>query len=147
MDAGQFKKIEAPYKIEDFTAIICEDEKWPGKLNGTGTIICFICKREMYKTIARGMKGGITNFRNIADVLCEDIGFIYSGVIEENKAGITLDIVDANGDHTNRSVGAVKPDWEDYIKPGSGSQEVNLGNGKVTIEYQFGKINKKQNRV
>lgn len=147
MDAGQYKKIEAPYKIEDFTAMICENEKWPGKLNGTGTIIRFICKREMYKTIARGMKGGITNFRNIADVLCEDIGFIYSGVIEENKAGITLDIVDANGDRTNRSVGAVKPDWEDYIKPKSGSQEVDLGNGKVTIEYQFGKINKKQNRI
>lgn len=146
LDAGQFKKIEAPYKIENFTAKICKEEKWPGKLNGTGTIIQFICKKEMYKTIARGIRGGMSNFRNIADVLCEDIGFIYSGVIEENKASITLDIKDVNGDHINRSVGAVKPDWEDYIKPGSGSEEVNLGNGKVIIEYQFGKINEKQER-
>ena len=69
------------------------------------------------------------------------------GVIEENRASITLDIVDVSGDHINRSVGAVKPDWEDYIKPGSGSQEVNLGNGKVTIEYKFGKVNKKQERL
>ena len=146
IDLDQFKKIEAPYKIEDFSACICKGEKWPGKLNGTGTIIQFTCKREMYKTIARGIKGGMSNFQSIADLLCEDIGFIYSGVIEENRASITLDIVDANGDHKNRTVGAVKPDWEDYIKPGSGNQNVDLGNGNVTIEYQFGKINKKQER-
>lgn len=146
MDVQQFKKIEAPYKIEDFSAKICKNEKWPGKLNGTGTIICFTCKREMYKTIARGLKGSWSKLLPIADILCEDIGFIYSGIIEENKASITLDIVDANGYHINRSVGAVKPDWEDYIKPGSGSQDVDLGNGKVTIEYQFGKLSKKQGR-
>lgn len=146
INAEQFKKIEAPYKIENFSAKICKNEKWPGKLNGTGTIIRFVCKKDMYRTIARGIRGGMTNFRNIADVLCEDIGFIYSGVIEENRASITLDIVDVNGDHINRSVGAVKPDWEDYIKPGSGNQEVDLGNGKVAIEYQFGKVNKKPER-
>ncbi|MCH5270240.1 MAG: sensor histidine kinase [Lachnospiraceae bacterium] len=147
IDTQQFKKIEAPYKIENFSAKICTNEKWPGKLNGTGTIIQFTCKKEMYKTIAKGLRGGISNFRSIADILCEDIGFIYSGVIEENRASITLDIADVSGDHINRSVGAVKPDWEDYIKPGSGSQEVNLGNGRVTIDYKFGKINKKQERL
>jgi len=88
----------------------------------------------------------MTNFLNIADVLCEDIGFVYSGVIKENKASITLDITDAQGVHTNRAVGAIEPDWEDYIKPGSGTEEVDLGNGKVTVEYQFGKINEKQER-
>lgn len=144
--AGQFKKIKAAYQIENYTATICSEEKWPGKLNGTGTIIQFICKKEMYRTIARGIKGGMTNFLNIADVLCEDIGFVYSGVIKENKASITLDITDAQGIHTNRAVGAIEPDWEDYIKPGSGAEEVDLGNGKVTVEYQFGKINEKQER-
>ena len=83
----------------------------------------------------------------IADILCEDIGYIYSGVIEESKAGITLDIIDSNSNHINRAVGAVKPDWEDFIKPGSGSEEYDLGKGKVTIEYKFGKINEKQSRV
>lgn len=147
VDADQFKKIEAPYKIENYTAKLCKNEKWPGKLNGTGTIIQFTCKREMYKTIARGIQGGMSNFRNIANVLCEDIGYIYAGVIEENKASITLDIVDAQGDRISRAVGAVKPDWEDFIRPGSGSEDVDLGEGKVTIEYQFGKINEKQQRV
>lgn len=147
VNAGQFKKIRAPYKIEGFEAAICKDEKWPGKLNGTGTIIQFVCKYDMYKTIARGIRGGVSDFLRIADILCEDIGFIYSGVIEENRASITLDILDGQGHHINRAVGAVKPDWEDFIKPGSGSEEVDLGNGKVTIEYKFGKINKKQQRV
>ncbi len=148
MDAEQFKEIEAPYKIENFSAKICTNKKWPGKLNGTGTIIRFICKKQMYKTIVRGVQGkaNLSNFRAIADYLCEDIGFVYSGIIEENRASITLDIVDANGDHINRTVGAVKPDWEGYIKPGSGTEKVDLGNGEVAIEYQFGKINKKPKR-
>ena len=146
LNSKQFKKIEAPYKIEKYMAKICKDEKWPGKLNGTGTIVQFVCKKEMYRTIAKGIKGRVTNFLSIADILCEDIGFIYSGVIEENKASITLDISDGQGQRINRAVGAVKPDWEDFIKPGSGSEVVDLGNGKVTIEYKFGKINEKQSR-
>ena len=47
IDEGKFKKIEAPYKIDNFTAKICTVEIWPGKLNGTGTIIKFVCKKEM----------------------------------------------------------------------------------------------------
>lgn len=147
MEVEQFKKIEAPYKIENFSAQICKNKKWPGKLNGTGTIVRFTCKKEMYKTIAKGIKGGMSSFWKIADVLCEDIGFVYAGVIEGNKASITLDMIDKNGDRKNRPVGAVKPDWEDYIIPGSGSQEVDLGNGKVIIEYQFGKMNTKSERI
>ncbi|MGF0019924.1 hypothetical protein [Sporofaciens sp. SGI.106] len=143
---GLFKKISAPYKIDGFTGIICRDKKWPGKLNGSGTIIKFTCTREMYLTIARGIRGGMTNFKSIADVLCEDIGFVYAGVIEENGVSITIDMIDANGERINRAVGAVKPDWDDYIRPGSGSQDFNLGNGTVTIEYKFGKINEKATR-
>ncbi len=146
LDSVQFKKIEAPYQIENFTAKVCTGEPWPGKLNGTGTVIRFICKREMYKTIARGIPGGMTNFLTIADVLCEDIGFVYSGVIEENRASITLDITDAQGNNFNKAVGAIKPDWEKYIKPGAGNEEVDLGKGKVMIEYQYGGINEKPQR-
>lgn len=144
---GQFKKIGAPYKIENYTATICSDEQWPGKLNGTGTIIQFICKKEMYRTIAKGISGGMKDFQKIADILCEDIGFIYSGVIKENKASITLNIIDVQGQSIVKRVGAVEPDWEGYIGPGTGTEEVDLGNGKVAIEYEFGKISIKQDRI
>lgn len=147
IENSTFKKISAPYKIEEFTGKICTDEKWPGKLNGTGTIIQFVCSREMYLTIARGIKGGMTIFRNIADVLCEDLGFVYAGVIEENRASITMDIMSANGERINRAVGALRPDWEEFIRPGAGMEVYDLGGGNVNIEYKFGRINEKPARV
>ena len=101
----------------------------------------------MYLTIARGIRGGMSNFTSIADVLCEDIGFVYAGLIENSLASITLDITDAQQINISKPVGAVTPDWEDFIKPGSGVEQHDLGNGNVSIEYKFGKINEKSNRI
>lgn len=146
INSNQFKKIKAPYKIDDFKGVLCKGEQWPGNLNSSGTLVKFTCTREMFKTLTRGIRGGMTLFTQIADVLCEDVGFVYAGVIEENKASITLDIIDADGKHIKRAVGAVKPDWEDFIKPGTGSEKVDLGNGDVVIDYAFGKMNIKAQR-
>lgn len=147
MIENQFKKISASYKIDNYKGVLCKKERWPGNLNSTGTLVQFTCSREMYKTLTRGIKGGMTVFKQIADVLCEDIGFVYAGVIEENKASITLNIIDADNVHIKRAVGAVKPDWEDYIRPGTGSEKVDLGGGLVTIDYAFGKMNEKAVRI
>ena len=147
INLNQFKMIQAPYEIENFSGKICSDEQWPGKLNSTGTIVKFTCSREMYLTIARGIRGGMSNFNSIADVLCEDIGFVYAGLIENSSASITLDITDAQQNHSTRAVGAVTPDWEDFVKPGSGAEIHDLGNGDVVLEYKFGKINEKSNRL
>lgn len=144
---SQFKKISAPYKIKDFSGEICSGDPWPGKYNGTGTIVRFVCSQEMYKTIARGLKGGITMFRTIADVLCEDLGFVYAGVIQSGGASITLELKSADGMHDIKPVGAVLPNWGDSIKPGQGSVKVDLGGGDVTIEYRFGAVNETPSRI
>lgn len=147
INKNRYKKISAPYKINDFEAIYVYDNNWPGLLNGTGTIVEFVCSREMYKTIARGFKGGITSFKRIADILCEDIGFVYAGVIKENNACITMKIISDDGETLSRSIGALEPDWEEYFSPGSGSETVNFGSGDLKIEYKFGRIKAKPFRA
>ena len=147
LDKGEFLKISAPYKIEEFSGKVCNNEQWPGKMNGTGTLVEFHCSREMYFTIARGIKGGVTVFKTAADIFCEDIGFIYAGIILNGAASITLNVIDCDGNSLTRPVGAVTPDWDDFIAPGSGSETVNLGGGDVKIEYKFGRINPKDSRT
>ena len=141
-----YKKISSTYKIDGYEGAVITNERWPGKLNNTGTLVVFTCTREMYQTITRGLKGGIRAFRSIADVLCEDIGFVYAGVIQRGDASITIEVVDSNGNFFSRAIGALTPDWEDFIRPGSGTENVDLGGGDVTIEYKFGKINEKAKR-
>ena len=140
---GQFKKIVAPYKIEGFSATI-DTGAWPGQLNGTGTFVEFTCSRDMYRTIARGTKA--SSFKTIADVLCEEIGFIYAGVIKDKSISITLKLFDSSNNENICPVGIVEPDWDDFFQPGSGSESYDLGGGPVTIKYQFGKINEKEPR-
>ena len=144
---NQYKIIKAPYKIKGFSGEIEEDSQWPGRYNGTGTIVKFQCSQEMFKTIARGLKGGYRAFLTIADILCEDLGFVYSGVIQNAGASITLEIIDQKGTHLIKPVGAVIPNWGDSIKPGQGSEKIDLGGGDVVIEYRFGCINEAAQRV
>lgn len=145
LNQGIFKLIQAPYQIKNYTVKICNDN-WPGQMNSTGTIIEFDCKYEMYKTITRGVKGGMSNFTSIADVLCEELGVTYANVISEKGISIAIHIFAYNSKEQHYHVGAVTPNWEEYIKPGSGSEEVDLGNGKILIDYKFGKINEKPER-
>ncbi|MCR4923144.1 MAG: hypothetical protein K5931_03965 [Lachnospiraceae bacterium] len=136
----------ANYKITDFSAELVENQSWPGNYNTTGTIVSFICKREMFKTLARGIRGGVSTFRTMADILCEDIGFVYAGVITAAGANITLLIEPFGAMSERKAIGAVEPDWADYIKPGAGAETVNLGSGDVVIDYKFGRINEKRSR-
>lgn len=144
---NQYKKIAASYEIKGFAGVIESGQPWPGQYNGSGTIVKFECTQEMYKTIARGLRGGIRAFQTIADVLCEDLGFVYAGVIQSGGASITLEIKALDGTHLKKPIGAVTPNWGDSIKPGQGVDRYNLGGGEVDIEYRFGCINESPSRV
>ena len=142
----QYKKISAPYKIKDFSATLVADSSWPGQYNSTGTIIKFTCTKEMYQTIARDFKGSDKSFFTIADILCEDLGFVYAGIIHSGLAYITLEIIALDG-HITRPVGALRPNWGDSISPGKGVDIVDLGGGFVKIEYIFGYLNEPTKRI
>ena len=143
---NRFKMISAPYDIVDFEGLYCDGLEWPGHYNCTGTIVSFICPRSMFRTLGKGIQGGPSAFKTLADILCEDIGFVYAGVINAGVASMTLVIEEAGNSPITRAVGAVEPDWYDWLGPGKGSEDYDLGGGKVTIQYAFGRINKSPER-
>ncbi len=145
---NQFKKIGAPYKISDYEAEICPVSEWPGSLSGsTGTICRFTCEKDMFQTLSRGVRGGVTTFRTLADILFEDIGFTYAGILSSGKANITMRIKQLNGDTLSKPIGEVEPSWEDFITPpGSGTERIDLGGGELTLDYKFGRMSDKEDR-
>lgn len=140
---GVYKKISAPYKTKDFTALVCDDA-WPGKLTGTGTVVQFICPRVMYNTLGKGIREVMTNnFISLADILCEDIGFFYSRLLKTEKVKISLNITDIDGDKSLVLVAPLLPLWNS-VK--TGEANCDLGYGPVKIEYEYGRIGKKPAR-
>ncbi len=109
---------------------------WPGIYNGGGTLVEFVSSPEFFNTVQRGIKGQ-AKFGKCLEYLTEELGYIYSGVIEKGQATITVTSTKAN---YNQNVQAVKPSWVDYYPPGSGSAKVDLGGGTVSVEYQFGQV-------
>jgi len=131
----KFRLIEAPYKY-DLQPKELSSDKWPGGLNGAGTVIQFDCSEMMFNTIQKGVKGK-AGFERCLDYLREELGYTYAGMIEKGKATIT--IASKRGPY-NRTVEAVKPQWVDYYKPEPGIVQRDLGGGKLTIEYAFGEM-------
>lgn len=148
VEKESYKKIEAPYKIDGFMGETCDNSSWPGRKssNETGTVVKFTCTRELFKTLGQGIQGGVSAFNTLSDILFEDIGFTYSGLIANQAIDITLILQRAGKNEEFKHVGAVQPDWANYISPGKGTEPVNLGNGIVDIEYAFGVMNDKPER-
>ncbi|QEC68572.1 sensor histidine kinase [Panacibacter ginsenosidivorans] len=138
-DKNQFKKISSPYKIVDFEAdlITIDEEKWPGQFNSSGTFVRFECKREMFNTLRKGIKGALPlSIDGFMAFFKEDLGFVYSNILKDGYA--TISIVTPKNSYV---VAAVEPNWKEFIGPKSGNEDYDLGNGNVTINYQFGATN------
>jgi len=138
-----FKKISASYKIDGYEAAILNitEESWPGELNGSGTYIEFTCESDLFNTLKKGIGGNISNFETLLDIFSEDLGYIYSGIIQENKATITILGEDKTGNSIQKSVAAILPNWLQYYSPGQGEKLLDLGGGTVKMKYSFGSIN------
>ena len=139
---NKFKKISAPYKIKDFKGEYLDMSNWPKEsaYGQSGTVISFDCNWDMFNSLSRGIKGGVSNFETLCDIFYEDLGFIYADILHKNKTTIQLVVDNGNSDQKSYIVSPVLPKWEDDIKPGEGFVDYDLGNGKVRINYHFGKI-------
>lgn len=143
---GIFRKITAPYQynIEENT-IECNNKDWNGEYKGSGTIISFKCSYEFFLTVSEinfDKKKGTNSlsYRDCLDYLVEELGHIYSGMIETGN--IKILVKSKNTDELLpylQEVKPVKPKWEDRI---SGKLIVNLDGKDVLIEYVFGLIDK-----
>lgn len=132
---GKYNLVEAPFSFSmDPKQVDVNRISWPGLFNGSGTIIEFECSRTLFNTVQRGIRG-LAGFNKCLDYLREELGYIYSGVIEKGIATITI----ISNDYNN-AVQTVKPDWKGFYEPKSGTTKLNLGGGELTLEYQFGEM-------
>ena len=138
-ESSKFTKIEAPYKFKEFYAqeISTKEENWPGKLSGSGTYISFECSESLFKTVTDGFKGRY-GFEKKVEFLIEDIGFVYSNLIKDDIANISIVYTDIHGKQNNKNVKAIEPDYERFINPGKGKERIKLDNNEVELEFEFG---------
>ncbi|MFZ1700228.1 MAG: ATP-binding protein [Pyrinomonadaceae bacterium] len=139
-DANMSRELKAPYAY-DMDANELHSQPWLGTLNGSGTLVEFNCSKTLFNTIQEGIKGN-AGFTRCLDYLVEELGYLYSGVIENGKVSLTITSTSKvdSGMPYNKSVAAVKPDWQGYYDPGTGSDIHDLGGGDLTIEYEFGEM-------
>lgn len=142
-----YTKITASFKFEDFNAEIIDSNlnPWPGQLNSSGTYMSFKCEETLFKTLSEGFAGN-HGFESRINFLIEDIGFVYSNLIKENIANVSIVYTDITGNRNNRNVQAIEPYYEKYINPGRGQTQINLDGQHVVLEYEFGAMRESENR-
>lgn len=139
LDEGTYTAIKASYQFENFEAyeVQMSDKKWPGQLNSSGTYISFECPDLLFKTVTEGHKGHF-GFKRKVHFLMEDIGFVYSNLIKDGVAKITVIYTDIHGNKANEDIRSIEPNLEGYLGPKKGRTQISLDNNQVTLEYEFG---------
>ncbi len=80
------------------------------------------------------------------EYLIEDIGFIYSNLIKDDIATISVVYTDIKGNIKNKNVKSVEPDFEKYISPWEWTTKVNLDGQEVTVNYKFWVMRDSENK-
>ena len=137
---NQFVYINAPYKTINFEGDLKPSTDWPGTINSTGTIISFLVDKSLLATATAGIPGAneSTSYNKIIGYIIEDIAFTYSNIIDKDGININVKLFNNNSLIIDQNVTPLKPDWEKVYK--EGETNIDLGNGIVKIEYQFGSI-------
>lgn len=134
--------INAPYKTNDWFLDILSDrtKQWPGKFNSTGTIIEIIIDKVLLSTLTIGIPGANIkcSYKTLIDYLREDLSFTYSKILEDELVNINLKLIVNNTVEYDNFIKPLLPTWDGQII--EGSENYDLGNGIVEIEYKFGSI-------
>lgn len=130
----QYKVVKAPYSLENTFV-----ETYKGNcLTGseTGTIIKFTCTYDIFKTIRIPFGSHTSQFKDLMELLYEDLGVYYSYIIEQDNVKITLKAFDDDKDYSNiANVRPIFPVVEKYKI--DKSQMIDLGNGVVKIDLRY----------
>lgn len=140
---NEYCEIKAPYRIDDLPCEVCQGS-WSKAGFNTGTAISFHCSEDLFKTITRGCKGNYSLHESIMEILCEYLGYTYSGVIKSMGIPITIVYKDDAGETFLYTVSAVEPSWAKCKSKSGVIESFNLGNGPVQIEFTFGRIERSQ---
>ena len=141
LNNGVYKKVTAPYSYNmECKEISIKNEAWPGEFSETGTIIYFECSEEFFNTVQLGISGK-AGLKRCLEYFSEDLGYNYSEIIKSGKVSLVVksDNIDLK-DAYYQQIGAVEPNIVGYYNPEPGSKEIDLGVGKVQVEYKFCEI-------
>jgi hypothetical protein len=119
--------MKSPYKFMMYEQ---KQKTWPGRHKDTGTQIQFTVNEQMFFTLRKGRKGG-GGFAKCCDYLKEDLGFIYSTILDSGAANIQV-----NGN----PVSVIRPNVKGSYDPtptGEESKNINLGSGNVEMKFHF----------
>ena len=145
---NEYERISAPYRTSNWAADIIKEteEQWPGSMNCSGTIIEFKINKELLSTLTNGIPGANynTTYERMIDYLEEDLAFVYSRVLETTDIKINIKLIKNNSVCKDSTVSPLLPNWIGDI-PEIKTEECDLGNGKIKIEYQFGSIEASDN--
>lgn len=145
LNNNKYKLIEAPYRTNNWSAMVCDGVSWPGTLNTTGTVIQFNIDKNLLSTLTDGIPGANinTSYKRMIEYFIEDIAFIYSTIIDEDLVKINVKLIEDGSLIQDTNVTALKPKWKENKI--SGTEELDLGQGLVTIDYCFGSIEASEN--
>ena len=133
--------VEAPWKMTFNGKFTGKKEKikWPGDNNGTGTLIEFVCTKNIFNSISK--RGSKFNYK--LESLIEEIGVIYRDFIEKHKVKITLSATN-NNISTNYDVIGIFPKNASLIEKLSedgghfkNDHFFNINNNKLKVYYKF----------
>lgn len=134
---NKFRQVSAPYRFNlEEDELISTNDPWEGIFNGSGSIVVFNCSKVLFDTIQSGIKGK-AHFDKCLEYLKEELGYIYAGVIKNGKVIITIH---SSSLEALLTVKAIEPDWKEFYKPGQGDLNLDLGEGQLLIQYQFGEM-------
>lgn len=130
---GQYKVVRAPYSFKGMNVEIHKGNCLTG--SETGTIIKFTCSYDIFKTIRIPFGSQTSQFKDLVDLLYEDLGVHYSYIIKQENIKITIKAFDDDKEYN--SIADVKPIFPVVEKcKMNKSQMVDLGNGVVKIDLK-----------
>lgn len=134
-----FYRVSAPYDINKQLVEKVSSGEW-GSSFSSGTIIEFEVEKSWLKTITKGLRGSFTRLDTIMEVLAEDLGFYYSYFIKDKGVNITVQFKELNEDLLKIPVKVIEPNVKESINPGRNKTKIDLGDGEVTLEYDFSSV-------
>lgn len=138
-DKETYRKISAPYSTQSMHyAIIPEKDKpWPGKYSQTGTIFEIEVTPETFFTLREKWNPNAQELRCL-EYLCEDLSFVYSGVISTKKINIEVrsESIKKDGKPFFKDILQLEPVKKAIYKKKKIMKDTDLGGGKLSIEIE-----------
>lgn len=139
--AGHYRRVSAPYEAVD-RQMLEQTLRGEGHLlYATGTTIRLRCPRERFLRLRPANKREVTGFIKLVDYLEEELRYTYAPLLENRQLLLRILASPLKGGEDPRCLTALDPIWAEPPTE-LPKTEVDLGQGRVTIQCRYGLIEK-----